>query len=294
MENLKIIKKEKKEEKERNDLEGIIQGVLITRPDDTIIYNSVGMEEIMGISSEKMRNSHLLKDVPESILDEIKPHYLVAKKRMKPVFFQEVLHTGQQESKKYYLGTIIPLNYRNQLAGMVISINDITALMNRFNNLEYLQQVIKSNFKDTSDKLGDLSELTRGDSSILENLPVITYRGTLDFIPIFFQGDVEEITGYRETDFILGRPRWDQLIHPEDLEKIINTDNYPLHNIPNFSREREYRIIRNDGQIKWVHEFISNISDKNGKPYLVQGVLHDITANKLSKQEVNHVEKNGQ
>jgi PAS domain-containing protein len=42
----------------------------------------------------------------------------------------------------------------------------------------------------------------------------------MDFTPIFFHGAVEEITGYTEEEFTGGRPRWSQIIHPDDFQTI--------------------------------------------------------------------------
>jgi PAS domain S-box-containing protein len=102
----------------------------------------------------------------------------------------------------------------------------------------------------------------------------------MDFRPVFFHGAVEEITGYTADEFIAGKPRWDQIIHPEDLPNVFTEDEKKLHSIPNYSYGREYRILRKDGQIRWVHEAIGNVSDDSGKPIMVQGVIHDITERK--------------
>ena len=67
----------------------------------------------------------------------------------------------------------------------------------------------------------------------------------------FFDGAVGEITGYTSEDFLTGRIKWDQLIHPEDAPlkkkkvKAFHSD----------SAERdsgEYRIIRKNGETRWI------------------------------------------
>jgi signal transduction histidine kinase len=49
---------------------------------------------------------------------------------------------------------------------------------------------------------------------------------------------------------------------------------------PGYAARREYRILRKDGQIRWVHELIQNICDDSGQPSLVQGAIHDVTERK--------------
>ena len=118
--------------------------------------------------------------------------------------------------------------------------------------------------------------------SFVQNFKGIAYRGRMDFMPIFFHGVVEEITGYTEEDFRDGTLRWDHIIHPEDLPKIYED---AIKTIPHYSTEREYRIIRKDGQTRWVLEFMQNICDDSGKPIFVQGTIYDITERKKAEEE---------
>jgi two-component system cell cycle sensor histidine kinase/response regulator CckA len=126
--------------------------------------------------------------------------------------------------------------------------------------------------------------------SFLQNFQGIVYRGQMDFTPLFFHGAVGEITGYTEEEFITGEPRWDQVIHPEDLPKIFTEDEARLHSVPHHSYEREYRIVRKDGQVRWVYEFIQNVCDDSGKPVMAQGVLYDITERKQAEEALQQSE----
>jgi PAS domain S-box-containing protein len=114
----------------------------------------------------------------------------------------------------------------------------------------------------------------------VQNIQGIAYSSNMNFIPIFFEGDVEEMTGYKPEDFLQGRPRWDEVIYPEDLEKLFNEDEKKLHENSEYKYEREYRIIRKDKSVRWVRDSIQNVCDENGKPFLVQGLIQDITERK--------------
>ena len=120
--------------------------------------------------------------------------------------------------------------------------------------------------------------------SFVQNLQGIAYRSTMDKIPIFLHGAVEEITGYIEDDFLQGSPSWEQIIHPEDLK--ISMEIIPsIRTIPHYATELKYRIIRKDGKIRWIHEYIQNICDETGRPAEIQGMIYDIT--KSEKAEEN-------
>jgi PAS domain S-box-containing protein len=116
--------------------------------------------------------------------------------------------------------------------------------------------------------------------SFVQNFPGIAFRGRLDFTPVFFHGAVEDITGYREEEFTAGKPRWDQVLHPDDFGGYVEEVSEGLRSVPGFSARREYRIVRKDGEIRWLYEIIRNVSDSFGKPAYVEGTLIDITERK--------------
>ncbi len=130
-----------------------------------------------------------------------------------------------------------------------------------------------------------LRESERRYRSFVQNFQGIVFQGHLDFVPVFFHGAVEEITGYREDEFTAGKPKWDQIIHPDDLTAISRTAEQ-VRTIPGYATEREYRIVRRDGHVRWVHELIQNICDDSGKPSLVQGALHDVTERKRMEEDL--------
>ncbi len=121
--------------------------------------------------------------------------------------------------------------------------------------------------------------------SFVQNFQGIVYQGHLDFVPVFFHGAVEKITGYRESDFVAGRPRWDQIIHSDDLAAIADSAEQ-VRTTPGYAARREYRIVRKDGQIRWVHELIQNVCDDSGEPNVVQGAIYDITDRKLMEDDL--------
>ena len=143
------------------------------------------------------------------------------------------------------------------------------------------------NLKNTEKALRDSEEQYR---SFLKKFRGIAYQSDMDFSPFFFHGAVEEITGYTEEEFISGEVKWDEVIHPMDLSRLEGTHDVKCES--NYSVLREYRIIRQDGQIRWIQEFIQNVCDSNGKPLYIQGILYDITERMLAEDALKKSEAN--
>lgn len=126
--------------------------------------------------------------------------------------------------------------------------------------------------------------------SFVQSFQGIAYLSASNWTPIFFHGAVEEITGYTESDFISGNPRWDQVILPEDLTVIIERDNDRLVNESGCCIQREYRIRRKDGEVRWLADHIQNWIDDMGD-LVLSGILTDITERKQIEEVLRESEK---
>ncbi|WP_292387950.1 PAS domain-containing protein [Methanosarcina sp. UBA5] len=141
--------------------------------------------------------------------------------------------------------------------------------------------------KLASKKLKESEERYR---SFMKNFRGIAFQGDLDFKLILLEGSVEEITGYREEDFISGKVNWHQIVLPEDWKKLVN-NNERLKNDPLLFIEHEYRIRHRDGKIKWVREIVQNISDPTDKKRILHGAVYDITGQKEAEESLKKMEE---
>lgn len=125
--------------------------------------------------------------------------------------------------------------------------------------------------------------------SFVESFHGIAFRMKPDYTPVFFHGAVEQVTGYSEAEFMTGVPRWDQIIHPSDSGVIRTAEDET--DVPGPARPlmREYRIVRKDGQVRWVREFVHAVSDETGVALFLQGAIYDITERKQVESERNRL-----
>ncbi len=139
-------------------------------------------------------------------------------------------------------------------------INDITVfkeLQNQFNESE-------SRFRQLTEHIHEVFWLCNG------NLSRVLYVS-----PAY-----EEIWG-RSCQSLYENPRsFRDTVHPDDRE-----DN--LHHIlnnPAKGYDKEYRIIRPDGSVRWVRDRAYPIPDESGEVYRIAGIATDITSKKESER----------
>ncbi|HNY65847.1 MAG TPA: PAS domain S-box protein [Deltaproteobacteria bacterium] len=126
--------------------------------------------------------------------------------------------------------------------------------------------------------------------TFIQNLQGIAYQEDLEFTTLLIHGDVEEITGYAAEDFTSGAVRIIDILHPEDAE-VITPHVEKLGTVPHYSTEMVYRIIRKDGQVRWIRDFISNACVENGMPASIQGIAYDITKEHEAKEALRRSEE---
>ena len=181
---------------------------------------------------------------------------------------RKALKTGQMQVFGYQLD--FPEGPRYYEARMVVCGENET--------LTIVRNITES--KRAEDTLRQSEERYR---SFVHNFMGIAFHGRMDFTPIFFHGSVKEITGYTEDEFIAGKPSWDKVIHPDDFHSYLSKETNNLRTVPNYSSEREYRIVRKDGAVRWVHEIIQNVCDDSRKPTILQGAIYDISERKRTE-----------
>lgn len=125
--------------------------------------------------------------------------------------------------------------------------------------------------------------------SFLNNFQGIAYqikvRNVNTFEVSLLQGTVDKITGYSSEDFVMGKVKWVELIHPDDLPLILE-ENEKLLSSPGYVADNEYRIRHREGGIRWVRDIGQSICDDSGKVTALYGAVHDIADRKQAEEEL--------
>ena len=119
--------------------------------------------------------------------------------------------------------------------------------------------------------------------SLLNNIPGMVYRGTPDWSLSFVGSEVERLTGYTPAE-ILGKPKvWRGLIHPDDFRSVQETILFCVRQREPILR-MEYRIVRKDGESRWINDRRQMIYDEGGRLLCIDGLCLDISEQKRDEE----------
>jgi diguanylate cyclase (GGDEF)-like protein/PAS domain S-box-containing protein len=122
--------------------------------------------------------------------------------------------------------------------------------------------------------------------SLVEGIPAITYIDPVDEDQnsIYVSPQVRELLGISPEEWIEDPYCWRHHVHPEDIDRA--WDEYVEAYRHQTSLSHEYRMVHADGHVLWVSEQAFIVRDEAGEPWLIQGVIFDITERKNAEEQV--------
>ncbi|MFA4848837.1 MAG: PAS domain S-box protein [Methanoregula sp.] len=95
-------------------------------------------------------------------------------------------------------------------------------------------------------------------------------------------GQIDTILGYAPGEFPRTLDAWEQIIHPDDRDRVILQRD--SHVKTQTSYTTEYRVKRKDGEIHYWTDKGTAMQDKNGRAYRMVGSCSDITERKMAEE----------
>lgn len=96
---------------------------------------------------------------------------------------------------------------------------------------------------------------------------------------------VEKIYSRSGTDFFDNPKLWMEVVHPDDQERVQSVTQALYRKKSN---ELEYRILRPDGNVRWLYERRRLVRDATGQAIRIDGIATDITERKWLEAELMH------
>ncbi|WP_295795684.1 PAS domain S-box protein [Mucilaginibacter sp.] len=90
----------------------------------------------------------------------------------------------------------------------------------------------------------------------------------------------EKVFGYKLGQLEGDYAEWKNKIHPDDVERVVNSIQFSITNKSSYIWEEEYRYAKADGTMAYVYDRGYIIHDKNNVPLRMVGAMQDLTARK--------------
>ena len=131
--------------------------------------------------------------------------------------------------------------------------------------------------------------LTRSEAryrALVERLPAVVYVDSDELRPrsLYVSPNSEEVLGYPAASYLADADLWTHSMHPDDRAAVMASwgsvvrDRIPFHEV--------YRVVRPDGEVRWVRDSSIPVRNEDGSTLFWQGVMLDITQQKAAQEEL--------
>jgi PAS domain S-box-containing protein len=131
--------------------------------------------------------------------------------------------------------------------------------------------------------------------SLVEEVPAVVYTWQLrrdegGFSLAYANPQVHRMLGYTPDEWIEGWSSWVEQLHPHDRERVLEAVEHSYWTGEPF--EAEYRYLAKDGRVVWVVDRATLLTrTEDGEPFLFQGVMIDVTAQKEAERKAVRAEE---
>ena len=127
--------------------------------------------------------------------------------------------------------------------------------------------------------------------SLVEQTPAVVFLDRADEkeSTFYMSPRIKELVGYTPEEWYADQGIWFKVIHPDDLQRIVEA--YEISHTDQTPFREEYRVIHRNGRVVWIKEDTNLIYDKEGKPLYWQGILIDLTKEKETEAAIRESEE---
>ncbi|MEG3618207.1 transporter substrate-binding domain-containing protein [Magnetovibrio sp. PR-2] len=254
------------EEHNRLILESAGEGVFGLDVDGTTTFVNRAACQMLGFSPEDLigQSIHTLIHHTHANGDA----YPIEDCYMRKAFTDGEIHRVEDEVLWRQDGTCFPVEYTStpirkgeELLGAVVTFSDVTERKHAEEALRESQERFELTTRGSGDGLWEYDART----------------GENWFSPRF-----TEMLGFDEGDLTFTLDTWQELVHPDDLQRA--TQAFIDHLDKDVPYDIEYRMITRNGQFMWFRARGKSLRDENGKAYRTSGSVSDITKRKQAEE----------
>ena len=142
---------------------------------------------------------------------------------------------------------------------------------------------------DDATTRGELHEARSKYGALVEQIPAIVYVDVADeqMTTTYVSPQILPLLGCTPEEYVSDPDLWARMLHADDREAAIET----------YLRGRElgqpfvyeYRLVAKDGRVLWFRDSAIVLTDADGRPALIQGVMLDITERKAAEAQIAYL-----
>ena len=169
-----------------------------------------------------------------------------------------------------------------RLDGSVIDV-EVTAIPRTYQGKPAVQVVIRD-ITERRQAEASLREAEEKYRTLVEQVPAAVYIDGIDETSstIYVSPHVTAMTGYSPEEWQAAPELWVKLLHPEDLERVLEENRRTNETGEPF--RMEYRLIAKDGRVVWISDQAGIIRDETGQPRFWHGIMYEITERKRAEE----------
>ena len=129
--------------------------------------------------------------------------------------------------------------------------------------------------------------------NIINQSPAIVFiwKNDMGWPVEYVSENVESVFGYTPEEFLSGAVSYADVIHPDDMERILRDLAVYAEKQQEKRIDQEYRIIAKDGNVVWLDHRTLILRDDRGKIVRYQGIVLDITERKRMQEKLEEKER---
>ncbi len=260
-----------------NSLDARAQSILVNMVDPLITINDQGRIEDFNPAAERTfgysrsevigKNVNLLMPEPyHSEHDGYLGNYRATGQA-------KIIGSGREVAGKRKDGSVFPLD----LAVNEMKVGDKTMFIGTCRDITERRQA-EQRLRDSEEKFNQLAK------NIHEVFWIINAEVTE---MIYISDAYETVWGRSCEDLMNNIMDWGPSLHPEDSDRVLGLFNFEDLAAGNF--DLDYRIIRPDGSIRWIHAEGLPVRNDSGDIFRFAGIAQDITERKQAEEKIARI-----
>ncbi|KAF3997018.1 amino acid permease [Glaciimonas immobilis] len=123
-------------------------------------------------------------------------------------------------------------------------------------------------------------------SGILDSIPMVVWSISAAYELLYMNPAAHVIYGRSVAEFTKDRTLWISVVHSEDRPKV---KQWLAQVLVGDAQTLEYRIVRPDGEVRWLEDRARTVRDAGGNPLRLNGVATDISERRLRNERIEYL-----